>query len=266
MRFSPAYAIFLRYWYLLLNTPQRLIQVFIWSSFDIILWGFMSQYLGVIGINGFNFTTLLLGALVFWQLIARIQQGVIMVFLEDSWARNFLNIFASPMRVTDYLVGIVASALSTSALAILSGSLIAVWFFGLSMPPLILPFLLYGIILSLFAITIGILSAAIVLRLGPSAEWFAWPIPAIMQPLVGVFYPISVLPGWAQALANVLPPSYVFEGLRTVLSGGALVWSDLGVALLLSVAYLFAAGFLFVRVYWWALRTGAISRFGTESF
>ncbi len=102
MNFSVSYAIFLRYWYLLLNTPQRLVQVFIWSVFDIVLWGFVTRYLSTLGVSGFNFTTILLGSLVFWQLITRIQQGFIMVFLEDAWSRNFLNLFASPMRISEY--------------------------------------------------------------------------------------------------------------------------------------------------------------------
>ena len=266
MDISTSYAVFLRYWYLLLNTPQRLVQVFIWSTFDIVLWGFVTKYLGTMGMNGFNFTTVLLGSLVFWQLITRIQQGFILVFLEDSWSRNFLNLFASPMRITDYLLGIVASSLSTSVLAIVFGSVVAALLFGLSLPPLIVPFLVFGLLLSIFAITLGVLSAALILRLGPSAEWFAWPIPAVIQPLVGVFYPIAVLPLWAQGIARALPPTYVFESLRAVLSGEPIVWSGLVVGFVLSILYLVLTGWFFVRIYRWALRTGAISRFGSESF
>ena len=266
MDFSPAYAIFIRYWYLLITTPQRLVQIFIWSTFDILLWGFVTRYLGTFGLDGFNFTTVFLGSLVFWQFITRIQQGFIMVFLEDSWTRNFLNVFASPIRVVEYLAGIVASSLVTSAMAIVFGVLVAIAVFGLNVPALIGPFFLLAFILVLFAITLGMISCAIVLRLGPTAEWFAWPIPAVIQPLVGVFYPIAVLPLWAQIIAKFLPPSYVFESLRTILTGGAVPWGMLAVAFLLSVLYMFLAGAIFTYTYRWALKTGAISRFGSESF
>ena len=266
MNFSPAYAIFLRYWYLLLSTPQRLVQVFIWSTFDIVLWGFVTKYLGTLGVSGFNFTTVLLGSLVFWQFITRIQQGFIMVFLEDSWTRNFINIFASPMSISEYLVGIVAASLSTSIMAILFGAVFAGILFGLSLPPLVLPFIAYSLILALFAITLGMISSAIVLRFGPTAEWFAWPIPAVMQPLVGVFYPISVMPFWAQEIAKFLPPTYVFQSLRDSLAGAPVIWSDLFIGFILSIVFVILAGLLFSRTYWWALRTGAISRFGSESF
>ncbi|MBI5470511.1 ABC transporter permease [Candidatus Kaiserbacteria bacterium] len=266
MNFSPAYAIFLRYWYLLVSTPQRFVQIFIWSTFDIVLWGFVTKYLGTFGISGFNFTALLLGSLIFWQFITRIQQGFIMVFLEDSWTRNFINIFASPMTIVEYLSGIVASSLATSAMAIIFGAVVASLLFGLWFPPFVVPFLVFAVILSLFAITLGMISSAIVLRLGPTAEWFAWPIPAVIQPIVGVFYPVSVLPAWAQTIAKLMPPSYIFENLRAVLAGREILWGDLGIAFALSAVYIACAAFLFARTYSWALRTGAISRFGSESF
>jgi ABC-2 type transport system permease protein len=266
MHVRASYAIILRYWYLLLSTPQRFVQLFIWSTFDIVLWGFVSKYLGTFQMSGLNFTTVLLGSLIFWQFITRVQQNYIMVFLEDSWTRNFLNMFASPITITEYVTGIVLACLSTSAPAIIFGALVAALLFGLTVPPLVLPFALFAFILTLFAITLGILSTTILLRYGPTAEWFAWPVPAVIQPLVGVFYPIAVLPGWAQMIAHGLPPTYVFESLRVVLSGGPLEWKLVLTGIALSVLYLLVSVLLFQRMYHWALRTGAISRFGTESF
>jgi ABC-2 type transport system permease protein len=32
-----------------------------------------------------------------------------------------------------------------------------------------------------------------------------------------VYYPVSVLPSWLQVVAWVLPPTYVFEGMRSLL-------------------------------------------------
>ena len=33
------------------------------------------------------------------------------------------------------------------------------------------------------------------LRLGPAAEWFIWPIPALISPFAGVFYPLTYASG-----------------------------------------------------------------------
>jgi ABC-2 type transport system permease protein len=39
--------------------------------------------------------------------------------------------------------------------------------------------------------------------------------------LGGVYYPVSVLPGWGQALAQVLPITHALEAMRQCLLNGA---------------------------------------------
>ena len=46
----------------------------------------------------------LLGAVLLWDFLTRVMQGVTMAFFEDVWTRNFLNIFATPLahlRISD---------------------------------------------------------------------------------------------------------------------------------------------------------------------
>ena len=137
--------------------------------------------------------------------------------------------------------------------------------FGLSMfsyGVVIIPFLL---ILFLFGIALGIIGTSLVLRLGPAAEWFVWPIPAIVSPFAGVFYPVATLPVWMQYVSYLLPPSYVFEGVRTVAGGGsvpmqALLWGGS-----LSVIYILLSAGIFAHVYRGAVRTGLIARYSAES-
>jgi ABC-2 type transport system permease protein len=46
----------------------------------------------------------------------------------------------------------------------------------------------------------------------------------------GVYYPISVMPGWMQALAHVSPATYALDGIRRAVLDGAAVselWGDL---------------------------------------
>ena len=46
----------------------------------------------------FNFVPALLGAVLLWDFLTRVMQGVTMAFFEDVWSRNFLNLFATPLR------------------------------------------------------------------------------------------------------------------------------------------------------------------------
>ena len=89
-------AIVLRQYYLLRGSLARLLPLFVWVVIDITLWGFMSKYLDTVAPSGINFVPALLGAVLLWDFLIRVMQGVSMAFLEDVWARNFLNIFATP--------------------------------------------------------------------------------------------------------------------------------------------------------------------------
>jgi ABC-2 type transport system permease protein len=64
---------------------------------------------------------------------------------------------------------------------------------------------------------VGIFVSGLVLRNGLGAETFAWSIMFLFLPLTCVYYPVAVLPSWLQAVAWVLPPTYVFEGMRALL-------------------------------------------------
>ncbi len=143
------------------------------------------------------------------------------------------------------------------ALATLAFGL-SIFAYGARIVPLLL-------ILFLFGIAIGIMGCALVLRFGPSSEWFIWPIPAILSPFAAVFYPLSTLPTWMRAIANMLPPSYVFEGVRTVLAGGSAPWPQLATGAALAVLYILLACRLFARVHRYAVKSGLIARYSAES-
>jgi len=191
--------------------------------------------------------------------------GVTMAFFEDVWSRNFLNVFGSPISITEYLAGLVASSIITSTLGLLVMLALATALFGLSFLAyggLLVPFLM---VLFLFGIALGIVACSFVLRYGPAAEWFVWPIPAILSPFAGVFYPISTMPTWVQRLAHALPPMYVFEGMRAIVTGRTISMMSLVIGGALAVFYILGASVVFTRVYRKAVRTGLIARYSAES-
>jgi len=169
------------------------------------------------------------------------------------------------LRISEYIIGMVLSSVATSAVGLIVMLLLASSVFGLSFfsyGVMLVPFLL---MLFLFGIALGIVGCAIMLRLGPAAEWFVWPIPAIISPFACVFYPLSTLPYWMQTIAQLLPPSYVFEGMRTIIGGGTMPASGLLAGFGLTFLYIIAAAILFTRVYRHAVKTGLIARYSAES-
>jgi ABC-2 type transport system permease protein len=265
VRITPVRAIVLRQLYLLRGGPTRVLSLVIWVAIDIILWGFMTKYLNTVTAAGFDFVPVLLGAVLMWDFFTRVMFGVTMAFFEDVWSRNFLNIFGSPVSINEYLTGLVSSSIITSTLGLVVMLILAVALFGLSFilyGGLLVPFLM---VLFLFGIALGIVGCSFVLRFGPSAEWFVWPIPAILSPFAGVFYPISTMPTWIQWIAHLLPPMYVFEGMRAIVTGGAMSMKSLMMGGVLAVLYVLAASLVFTRVYRNAVRTGLIARYSAET-
>jgi ABC-2 type transport system permease protein len=258
-------AVMLRQYYLISGSVSRVLPLFVWVTVDIVLWGFITRYLNTVTLSGLDFVPLFLGAALLWDFFSRVMHGVTMAFFEDVWSRNFLNIFASPLSITEYLTGLVATSIATSSVGLVVMLILATAVFGLSFFSYGLMFLPFLLVLFLFGIALGITGSALVLRFGPASEWFIWPIPALISPFAGVFYPVSTLPAWMQYVARFLPPSHVFEGMRGVISGRAvsaapMLWSGALVALYILLACLY-----FRHVYRYAVRTGLIARYSAES-
>ena len=258
-------AIVLRQLYLMRGSPARVLPLFIWVAIDIVLWGFITKYLNSVSSSGFNFVPALLGAVLLWDFFTRVMQGVTTTFLEDVWSRNFLNIFATPLSISEYITGLVLSSVGASAVGLIVMIVLAKTLFRLSFFSyglMLGPFLL---VLFLFGIALGIVASGLVLRLGPAAEWFIWPIPALISPFAGVFYPLATLPRWMQYISHLLPPAYVFEGLRRIVSGARVSGTELVVGGCLALLYIVLARWFFMRIYQHALRTGLIARYSAES-
>jgi ABC-2 type transport system permease protein len=206
-----------------------------------------------------------LGAVLLWDFCTRIMQGVTTAFLEDVWSRNFLNLFASPLSIAEYVSGLVLTSIMTSSLGLALMLLLATTIFGLQFFALGSALLVFLLVLFVFGITLGIVGSAIVLRLGPASEWLLWPLPAVLAPFAAVFYPLATLPSWMQVIAHVLPPSYVFEGMRALLAGEAFPVVLLSMGGGLALAELLLAGYVYARVYRHAVRTGLLARYSAES-
>lgn len=265
MRLRAVAGIILRQAYLIRGSPVRVLPMFAWVAIDIVLWGFITRYLNSVSASGINFISTLLGAVLLWDLFTRIMQGITTAFLEDVWSRNFLNLFATPLSIAEYVTGLVLTSLATSTVGLAAMLALAIPFFGLSffsIGALLIPFLL---VLFCFGIALGIFASAMVLRLGPASEWLVWPLPALLAPFACVFYPLAVLPPAMRALARLFPPSYVFEGMRALVAGRPFEASGLALGAALAVAYVLVAGYCFGRVHRYAVRSGLLARYSAES-
>lgn len=241
-------ALVTRYVLLYTRNPVRLFELFFWPVVQLLVWGFVTVFLQQQGGGSLpGFITFLIGGIILWDALFRSQQGVAISFLEDVWTRNLLNIFAAPVRMTEYLaatfiVGLLRVLVTAAVLVVIAAA--AYHFHLLDFGPQLAAFYAN---LMVFGWAIGIVSISLILRWGHGAESLAWAIPFMIQPVAAVFYPVSVLPGWAQAVALAMPPAHVFEGMRAHLAGAPFASYHLVWAAALNLLYLAASGFLFSR-------------------
>lgn len=259
MNFSTVYALVTRYVLLYTRNPVRLVELFFWPIVQLLVWGFLTTYLQ--GQGGGNFPkviTFLIGGIILWDALFRSQQGVAISFLEDVWTRNLLNVFAAPVRMTEYLaatfvVGFLRVFVTTAVMVVIA------WFaYSFNLFQFKFSLIAFYANLMLFGWCLGVLVTALILRYGHGAESLAWAIPFMIQPVAAVFYPVSSLPGWLQPVAHALPPSHVFEGMRHILSEGVTDWPSLVSALGLNALYLTIAGLVFAATLRTAKRKGLL--------
>lgn len=258
------YAIFLRQFFLLRQSLPRIFGIFYWSTFELLLWGIITKYLHSVGGENFSFITVIIGTVIFWGFFTRIQQGITVSFLEDVWSRNLINLFATPLRIGEYIIGLILVSMVNTLISFIAMFLVAWFLFSYNIFQfgfLILP---YSLILFIFGWALGLLTTAVVMRYGPSIEILVWAVPTLIMPFSSIFYPTSALPKIIQPIAYAIPISYVFEGMRGIVHNGVLNTHYLVLAFILSLIYFIVAVLLLIWVYKVILRLGLFTKFMTD--
>ncbi|MBO0750556.1 MAG: ABC transporter permease [Bradyrhizobiaceae bacterium] len=207
----------LRYWYLLRSSWPRLLELTYWPTVQMLTWGFLQLYLvqnaGFFARAGGTF----IGAVLLWDIMFRGQLGFSISFLEEMWSRNLANLMISPLRPIEFVLAMMAMSLVRLAVGMVPVTFLALGFFGFNLYGLGLALAAFFLNLILTSWSVGVFVSGVVMRNGLGAENLAWTVMFLLMPLTCVYYPVSVLPAWLQAVAWSLPPTYVFEGMRALL-------------------------------------------------
>lgn len=255
-------AMVLRYVYILRGSWPRIIELAYWPIMQIVLWGFITQFLRTNSTWVAGAAGVLIGAVLLWDVLFRGQLGFSVSFLEEMWSRNLANLFVSPLRPWEFVVALTIMSLIRTLIGVVPASVLAIVFYAYSIYDLGLALLAFFFLLMMLGWSVGLIITALIMRCGLGAESLAWMAMFALAPLSGVFYPISVLPDWLQAVAWALPSAYVFEGMRAVMFEGVFQTSLMIKALLLNLAYLGGAMGFFLYTFRIARRDGLLMRMG----
>lgn len=244
MNLSRVRGVFFRYYYNLVKGPMQLSDLFYWPLVDILLWGLTSIWIQTQS-NVADLPLILLTGLIFWQVAWRGSVDISVNLLQEFWTRNLVNLFSTPLKISEWVCGTILLCICKLAVTIAFGSLMVYLLYSLNVFTLGWAFLPFAALLLVFGWTLGFCAASFIIYWGHQVEMFAWMIAFVFAPFSAVFYPVETLPLWAQKVAWCLPTTYVFEGMRQILNVQPFPFSYLWMSLILNIIYLSLSIFFF---------------------
>lgn len=227
-----------RYMYLLRSSGVRIIELIYWPFLQMLTWGFLQKYLADTTSPLAMAAGVLIGSVLLWDVLFRSKIGFSTTFIEEMWSRNLGNLLISPLRPLELVAALSAWSIIRLCVGMIPVAFAAYLFFGFNLLGLGLPLVAFFAVLVLTSWSLGLISAGVILRYGLGAEELAWSLAFLLLPLCCVYYPVSVLPDWLQPVALALPPTHVFEGMRSILLHNTFDASDLWWAMGLNAIYL----------------------------
>ncbi len=262
MKFYRVYALFLRHFYLIKSSFPRILDLIYWPTIQIILWGFISKFFTMYS-DFYNHTAgIILSAAILYDFLFRSSISFNMLFLEEIWSRNFTNLFIAPLKVSEIITALTATALIRTMIGIVPAILLAAPFFGVSLLNLGPSLILLLMSLYLFGMTLGLFVVSGLLRFGPSFENVAWSSLFLLAPLGCIYYPLSILPETLQILAKALPLVYIFEEVRSILTTSTINYSNIMSALILNLIYFLISIYVFYSAFHEARKRGTLINVG----
>jgi len=251
-----------RYIYLLRSSGVRLVELIYWPFLQMLTWGFLQKYLAGTTNPLAQAAGVLIGSILLWDILFRSNIGFATTFIEEMWSRNLGNLLTSPLRPYELIIALSVWSVIRLSVSMIPVATAAYFIFGFNLLDLGLPLVAFFAVLVLTSWSLGLISAGVILRYGLGAEELAWSLAFLLLPLCCVYYPASVLPSWLQVVALALPPTHVFEGMRSILLHNTFDPTELGWALSLNAVYLLVGYIVFSRFLASARVNGTLLKLG----
>jgi ABC-2 type transport system permease protein len=250
INFNRVIAMVLRYAINMRHTLDRLSDMFYWPLMDLALWGLTGLYFAKLNTNNNpHAVEIILTGVIFWLVIWRGQYEISLNLLTELWDRNLVNIFVTPLKVSEWILsllifGVLKMIVSFAFVALLAFILYKynIFMYGFFVIPVIVSLLLTGW-------TIGFMIAGTLIRFGQKIQTIAWVGGALVSPFSAIYYPLSILPVWAQKIALFLPSSYIFEGMREFVATGNISFEKFFISFILNIVYLTLSLWFFISMF-----------------
>jgi ABC-2 type transport system permease protein len=210
--------------------------------------------------------TLIVGA-VFWNYLSVVFSWIAETIAMERWEGTLEYTMMAPIRRWTQLLGSCLYAMAYGLVHTAAMLIVLVMFFPQVHPASMnlltaVTFIALG---SFSFVGIGMMAAILPLLYVERGAQMTFVLQSCLLLVSGVYYPVSVLPGWMQAISHLSPATYVLSGVRAGMLDGTPVTALVGdmLPLLAMGAVLIPVGvWAFGRAERYAKRTGKLKRVG----
>jgi ABC-2 type transport system permease protein len=204
-------------------------------------------------------TTLLIGAVV-WAYLGIIFEFITETVAWERWEGTIEYTFMAPLSRAMHLGG---SGLFAVLYGLLRFTVVAA-FFSLSLGHANFAAALFVLaVASVSFFGIGMMTAVLPLISPEKGAQLGFVAQGVLLVVSGVYYPVSVLPGWMQWIAKISPATYSLRAIRhSILDGAGVAWADVWPLLVIGAACIPLGLWIFSLGEAYAKRHGKLKRSG----
>ncbi len=242
------------------------IAFFLWTVANTLTIVFIAKGIPAVGgqIDVPKVTTILLVGAVIWAYLGIIFEILTETVAWERWEGTIEYTFMAPLSRPVHLFGMGAFAVVYGIVrAVLLFGVVAA-FFTLHVPHAnYIAALVLLVVASISFIGIGMMTAVLPLISPEKGTQLGFVAQGMMLVVSGVYYPVSVLPGWMQWISKISPATYALRGNREqILSGAGIAWSDVWPLLVIGVVSIPLGLVIFRTGERYAKRHGKLKRSG----
>ena len=208
-------------------------------------------------------TSLLVGAVI-WAFLGIIFEFVTETVAWERWEGTIEYTFMAPLSRSMHLFGMGAFAVLYGLIRATILFFVVAAFIGIHMPDAN-----FGAALALIGIAsfsfigVGMMTSVLPLISPEKGAQLGFVMQGMMLVVSGVYYPVSVMPHWMQAIAKISPATYALRGDRaSIIDGTSLAWANVWPLLIIAVVAIPLGLAIFKRGERYAKKHGKLKRSG----
>ena len=229
--------------------------VFFWPLVSLLSIGLMTRFVDL----GQAQSAFIITGTIAAGILQIVQLDVGYAVLYDLWSKSLKHTLLTPVGLSEGICGSWIIGIFRGLIVFVFLSAAAGAWFGFMLPdPLTTVVFLAGLFIC--ALLLGMFVNFLILSFGQKVEITAWMFAHLFMIVCGIYYPVTILPGWAKAIAAGIPMTYFLEYIRQPYgffpSHTQLLFKGFGLT-----AIYYAAGLVFLKsAYTRARQRGTIIR------